>query len=203
MIFLGVMRMAFTFILDVPKEQNVKKAETYLQSIDTSFAVNDNDLRKQYSNELEKFRAELDEYKIRLSSYAKEYHDIPMGKSLQESLEVLELIKEHTSLEECQRGNLSKLNSQYLPAVIALLEQYKNLSSFKNTTIKVKAVLKELSDTVIASKTVFTNILEEAIADEKLNAEVDSKIFLNTAVQNGLYADRNTLVMRQTEDEDK
>ena len=123
----------------------------------------------------------------------KEMENEKLYDSVGKIIDTVCLIQEHTDRDEYMRGNIAKLNPQYLPALISLLEQYENLSSLDGA-IKVRKTLNELSKTIIASETVFANILEEAVEDEKLSAEVDSKVFLQQATMNGTYADSNTLV---------
>lgn len=123
----------------------------------------------------------------------KEMENEKLYDSVGKIIDTVSLIREHTDRDEYMRGNIAKLNPQYLPALISLLEQYENLSSLDGA-IKVRKTLNELSKTIIASETVFANILEEAVEDEKLSAEVDSKVFLQQATMNGTYADSNTLI---------
>lgn len=115
---------------------------------------------------------------------------------------LLEQIYDNVDDTEFDKGNIAKLNdgatTGYIGSLLKLVSSYVKIATFKGLpTTKAKTTLQELRESILKSQEVFGKILVEAVDKELLEASVESNLFVNVSVRNGVLADKNTLVMKQ------
>ena len=128
--------------------------------------------------------------------------DDAIAQALTKDIDLLEQIYDNVDATEFDKGNIAKLNdgatTGYIGSLLKLVSNYVKIATFKGLpTTKTKTTLRELREAILKSQEVFGKILVEALDKELLEASVESNLFVNVSVRNGVLADKNTLVLEK------
>lgn len=107
-------------------------------------------------------------------------HTHDTNKALQEIIQLCETIYKETDETEYMSGELSKINTYYLPTLLKLvssLSQLYNLPDTIDIAIETHHTVRELQDTIIASKQVFVNMVRTSLEKDLIDVSADAAVF--------------------------
>lgn len=122
----------------------------------------------------------------------KHIRDDSLRCKIVEISKVIVAIKDNTNENEYRHGNLSKMNSYYLPEFKKFIENYLELQSL-NGIVDVRSAMKSMTKNIEVSKDIFLGLLKEAIEGDVMDMTSDGSVYQQVAVRNGLLNDSNTL----------
>ena len=122
----------------------------------------------------------------------KHIRDDSLRCNIVEISKIIVAIKDNADENEYRHGNLSKMNSYYLPEFKKFIENYLELQSL-NGIVDVRSAMKSMTKNIEVSKDIFLGLLKEAIEGDVMDMTSDGSVYQQVAVRNGLLNDSNTL----------
>ena len=110
-------------------------------------------------------------------------HMSSVDNVLTEIITLCHTIYRETDSTEYNTGDLSKINTYYLPTLYKLTDNLCKLYEIEVDTNEIKTTKKQLEDTIIASKAVFVNMVKSSLEKDILDISAEAAVFNTKTAQ--------------------